>query len=135
MVSCETINWNQYDLQMPYSQSITCQETIRENKIHNLPLNLIVKGDLIKLKPGHTINLYCKNIASNECFERGKVFEHEEINTERKSSHVDELFFGSVTETDHNSFFNTYIESCDLKKVPKTIVCQALETPYLTHLK
>jgi hypothetical protein len=62
---------------MPYSQAISNQLTIRNGKLLNIPLNLIVKGDLILLKPGQTVYLKCKSIHKNknseyEIFEKGK---------------------------------------------------------------
>ena len=45
----QIIEGNHYDPYMPHSQTITCQETVREGKLVNMPLNLIVRGDLIRL--------------------------------------------------------------------------------------
>lgn len=135
------IDINQYDFQMPYSQSITCQETLRDGKLYNMPLNLIVKGDLIRLKPGHMVNIQCQRIDANgeltsDCHEKGKVYESSPSDASRKSSQIDEMYFGAEpTPLDANSFLNSYIESCELKDIPKPIYCQALETPYLIHLR
>lgn len=123
---------------MPFSQSITCQETVREGKLYNLPLNLIVQGDLIRLKPGQTISLSCKSISQDsnsqpEIYQRGSVFEPSNY-TRKKSSLVDEMLYESGKNA-RQSFYDTYVESCELKKVPEPIYCHALETPYLSYLK
>lgn len=158
--SNEQINYNIFDIQMPYSQSISSQETIREGKLYNMPLNLVVKGDLIKLRPGKEINVCCQSISKCpdtndfEKFEPGTIFEPKD-QFDRKSGQMDELFY----RNDHESFFNSYIESCELIKVlfrnikifshfmlhyyyffglfktPESIYCTALETPYLTRLR
>ena len=51
---------------MPYSNSITCQLVIRDGKLLNIPLNLVVKGDLVLLKPGQMVNLACKSVTKNK---------------------------------------------------------------------
>lgn len=135
------IDIKHYDIQMPYSQSITCQETVRDGKLYNMPLNLIVKGDLIQLKPGHMVNIQCQRVDANgeltsDCCDKGKVYEPSPGDASRKSSQIDETYFGfEPMPLDTNSFLNSYIESCELKDLPKPIYCRALETPYLTHLR
>ncbi len=51
---------------MPYSAAISSQLTIRNGKLINIPLNLIVKGDLILLKPGQVVYLKCKSVHKNK---------------------------------------------------------------------
>ena len=51
---------------MPYSAAISSQLTIRSGKLINIPLNLIVKGDLILLKPGQVVYLKCKSVNKNK---------------------------------------------------------------------
>ena len=106
---------------MPHSQSITSQETIRNGKLYNLPLNLLVAGDLIRVKPGQTINVNCQNVKRSkvsgvfESYERGKIFEPVD-NWSRRSTQVDELFFNG-RDNEHGEFLNSYIESCELRQV------------------
>jgi hypothetical protein len=38
---------------------------IREGKLFNIPINLIVLGDQIVLRPGHLVGLNCKSADKN----------------------------------------------------------------------
>ena len=134
---------------MPFSQAISNQLTIRNGKLINLPLNLIVKGDLIILKPGQVVYLKCKSVNKNknsefEIFEKGKLYEAKsELNTSFSSLNNDFMDFIQSNNIS-NSFNNkqtdrisyiSFIDSCEFKQMPDAILCYALETPYLTYLK
>lgn len=51
---------------IPLSQSVSNQLVYRNSKLVNLPLNLVVEGDLILVRPGQLINLKCKPIKDNK---------------------------------------------------------------------
>ena len=54
------------DVNMLGSSSISCQLAIRDGKIVNLPLNLVVHGDVILLRPGETVNVNCRSFEKNK---------------------------------------------------------------------
>jgi hypothetical protein len=59
-------NWSEtsfFPVLMLDSSSITTQLTIRNGKLVNLPINLIVENDLLLIKPGQMINLTCKRLS------------------------------------------------------------------------
>ena len=47
---------------IPFSQSVSNQLVYRNGKLVNLPLNLIVEGDILVIKPGQTVNINCRSI-------------------------------------------------------------------------
>lgn len=49
----------------PQTPSISTQLAIRDGKMATLPLNLIVKGDLILLRPGQIIPVNCRSMIKN----------------------------------------------------------------------
>ena len=160
---------------MPYSAAISTQLTIRNGKLINVPLNLIVKGDLILLKPGQVVYLKCKSVNKNkvnnlkslkanfdltilinlttqkqsqnseyEIFEKGKVYEpNVQLNTSFSSLNNDFIDFIQANNLNTATQLNqpelvsyiSFIDSCEFKKMPDSILCYALETPYLTYLK
>ena len=95
---CENI----FDVDTTYSSSVSTQLTIRNGKLMNLPLNFIVVGDFIMLKPGQMINLNCRSQAlingKHMFFETGKIYSP--IETEKKEHDQDALNnFDSVTSS------------------------------------
>ncbi len=110
------IDYNIFDADMPHSQSITSQETIRDGKLLNLPLNLIVKGDLIRIRAGQIVNVECQRVDTADMLEKGSIYEPVENTVRRRSAQADEMFFNG-RENDHASFLNSYIESCELIQV------------------
>ena len=67
-ILAECINYNTWNsscftpLDAPQSPSMTLQWTIRDNEVINLPTVLLVKGDIIYLRPGQTAPATCKEI-------------------------------------------------------------------------
>jgi len=110
------INYNIFEVDMPSSQSITSQETIRDGKVVNLPLNLLVKGDLIKIRPGQIVNVECETIENCNRLEKGSIYEPFENSGKKRSAQTDEMLFNGK-ENDHASFLDSYIESCELIQV------------------
>lgn len=47
---------------MPYSPSVTLQWTQRDGVLVNLPWALLVKGDIVLLKPGQTSPCYVSRL-------------------------------------------------------------------------
>ena len=139
---CENI----FDADTSYSNSISTQLTIRNGMLMNLPLNFIVIGDLIMLKPGQIINLNCRSQEmineKYESFERGQVYSPIEPN--KKELDQDTLAnFDSLASslyqsrsTNNNDFnIRTLVSSCKFKQIPQCLLCIATETPYLAYLK
>lgn len=59
---CEWIPENYPHIHSPQSPSITLQATIRDGNIVNLPWALLVKGDVIVLRPGQPAPGRCRNV-------------------------------------------------------------------------
>lgn len=51
---------------IPFSQSASNQLVYRNSRLVNLPLNLVVEGDIILVKPGQVINLKCTPVINNK---------------------------------------------------------------------
>jgi hypothetical protein len=141
---CENI----FDVDTTYSNSVSTQLTIRNGKLMNLPLNFIVVGDFIMLKPGQMINLNCRSQAlvngKHMIFETGQIYSP--IETEKKEhAHDQDAMnnFDSVTSslyqnksTNNNDFnIRTLVSSCKFRQIPQSMLCVATESPYLSHLK
>ena len=58
------------NLTTPASPCITLQRTYRDDKLVNLPVSLLVKGDVIYLEPGHKAPANCRRI--DKVIKRGK---------------------------------------------------------------
>ncbi|OTF79026.1 hypothetical protein BLA29_001591, partial [Euroglyphus maynei] len=58
------------NLTTPASPCITLQRTYRDDKLVNLPVSLLVKGDVIYLEPGHKAPADCRRI--DKVIKRGK---------------------------------------------------------------
>ncbi len=56
-------------------QSITSHETIRDGKILNLPLNLILKRDLIRIRADKIVNVECQRLVTASLLEKGSIYE------------------------------------------------------------
>ena len=96
----------------PPSPSITLQPTIRDGDIVNLPWALLVKGDIIILRPGQTAPGRCRSIE-----DENMVLECEEI-------------FAPANEDDLDSF-----SSPRMRKPFKCLYCVLEETPFINSLK
>lgn len=114
----------------------------------NLPLNFVVVGDLIMLKPGQLINLNCRSQEmineKHESFEVGQIYSPIEVNKKETSQDQDTINnFDSLTSslyqsknTNNNDFnIRTLVSSCKFKQIPQCKICVATESPYLTYLK
>lgn len=53
---------NYIDLNCPSSQCVSLQWTIRDSSVINLPVGLLVEGDVILLRPGQVIPAKCQKI-------------------------------------------------------------------------
>ena len=132
-----------FDTATSYSNSVSTQLTMRDGELVNLPLNLIVTGDLVLLKPGQTINLNCKSLqvdtyGNYECFEIGKVYESSGDATKRQLTGASVPNFESLASLyENNKDFNirTLVNSCKFKHIPQPILCEVTESPYLAYLK
>ncbi|CAH1113628.1 unnamed protein product [Psylliodes chrysocephalus] len=102
------------DQYSPFSPCITLQWTYRDGKIVNLPWALLVKGDIIVVKPGQTCPGYCEALDKT---------------TEIPLLHAKEIY--APTLQNANEVFSTpkYRKPLEPKKY------RLLETPYLNNLK
>lgn len=111
------IRWvseNYPSLLSPFSPCITLQWTYRDNKLVNLPWALLVKDDIILIRPGQISPGYC------ECLDK---------NAEYPLLHSKEVYGPPLQHA--NEFFSTpkSRKPLDNKKY------RLLETPYLNNLK
>lgn len=101
-------------------------------------MNLIVKGDVILLRPGQIIELNCRSYEKNstsqdyEYFEVGKTYEPS-VNLPAEKQQT-QLFFDNL-KTHEDIYYKSFDELCEYKQIPKSIVCMALETPYISFLR
>ncbi|GFR33293.1 transmembrane protein 94 [Trichonephila clavata] len=67
-----------YSLHMPLSPCISQQWTYRDGHLLNLPCSLLVEGDIILMRPGHTAPGHCtlfnKEKSAYEYLKRGQIF-------------------------------------------------------------
>lgn len=57
---------NYIDLNCPSSQCVSLQWTIRDSSVINLPVGLLVEGDVILLRPGQVIPAKCQKIKTGD---------------------------------------------------------------------
>lgn len=111
------VNWTAEDyptLLTPFSPCITLQWTYRDNEIVNLPWALLVKDDVVLIRPGQVSPGYCESLDKN---------------TEYPLLHAKEVYGPSLQS--HNEIFST-------PKVRKPLECKRyrlLETPFVNNLK
>ncbi|CAH1273036.1 TMEM94 [Branchiostoma lanceolatum] len=70
--SCSDLGWqeNLYpDLYMPYCPAITAAWTYRDGQLVNLPAALLVRGDVIALRPGQTTPVRCRQLEGDGSLE------------------------------------------------------------------
>lgn len=105
---------NYADLYTPFSPCITLQWTYRDGEIVNLPWALLVKGDIVLIRPGQISPGYCEAL---------------EKQTEFPLLHAKEVYAPSLQNA--NEVFSTpkYRKPLEPKKY------RLLETPYLNNLK
>ncbi|KAF5293602.1 hypothetical protein FQA39_LY03087 [Lamprigera yunnana] len=111
------IKWeahNYPNLLQPYSPCITLQWTYRDGNLVNLPWALLVKDDIILMRPGQISPGYCEALDKN---------------AEYPLLHAREVYGPSIQNA--NKFFSTpkYRKPVENKKY------RVLETPYLNNLK
>ena len=131
---CEDI----FDVETSYSNSVSTQLTIRNGTLMNIPLNLVVVGDLVILKPGQIINLNCKCQKDEEYFEAGKIYNplEEAAKTYKKNRENNfESLASSLHQTNNDFNIRTLVNSCKFKSIPQCLLCVAMESPFLSHLK
>lgn len=112
----DNINWspeNYPQLCSPFSPCITLQWTYRDNKLVNLPWSLLVKGDIILIRPGQISPGYC------ECIEK---------HSEYPLLHGKEIY--APTLQNANEVFSVPKS----RKPLKNMKYKLLETPYLNNL-
>lgn len=101
-------------LLMPFSPCITLQWTYRDNEIVNLPWALLVKDDVVLIRPGQVSPGYCESL---------------EKSAEYPLLHAKEVYGPSLQN--HNEIFSA-------PKGRKPLDCKKyklLETPYVNNLK
>ncbi|XP_057369494.1 transmembrane protein 94-like isoform X2 [Daphnia carinata] len=113
---CEWIPENYPHIHSPQSPSITLQATIRDGNIVNLPWALLVKGDVIVLRPGQPAPGRCRNIAGKN--EPNFTLEADEIYT-------------PLTNSDKAGPFNTPL----LRRPLPCTYCILEETPYVQSIR
>lgn len=102
-------------LNAPYSPCITLQWTYRDNRIVNLPWALLVKDDIILIRPGQVSPGYCESMEKNP--------------TEYPLLHAKEVYGPNLQNA--NEIFST-------PKARKPLECKRyrlLETPYINNLR
>lgn len=112
-----TISWktaNYPDLLTPFSPCITLQWTLRDNELVNLPWALLVKDDIIVIRPGQISPGFCESI---------------EKNAEYPLLHAKEVYGPSLQNA--NEFFSTPKSRKPLNNKKYRL----LETPYLNNLR
>lgn len=113
----DKINWtteNYPNLCSPVSPCITLQWTFRDNKLINLPWALLVKDDIILVKPGQICPGYCESIDKN---------------SEIPLLHAKEVYSPSLQNANEIFSAPKNRKSLENKKY------RLLETPYLNNLR
>jgi hypothetical protein len=116
-------------LNTPQSPCISLQWTLRDGKKVNLPVPLLVKGDVILLSPGRSAPAKCRNI---EAITTYHLNNDQFYSTESKtdfSLNSGELFVPSVDYAT-DSFTNPR-----LRRASKPVKFVVLETPFIVDLK
>ncbi|XP_031353618.1 transmembrane protein 94 isoform X2 [Photinus pyralis] len=111
------ISWeldNYPHLLLPYSPCITLQWTYRDGKLVNLPWALLVKDDIVLIRPGQISPGYCESL--DKCLEYPLL-------------HAKEVYGPSLQNA--NEFFSTPKS----RKPLENRQYRLLETPYLNNLK
>ncbi|XP_025836465.1 transmembrane protein 94 isoform X2 [Agrilus planipennis] len=114
---CKNLKWvtsNYPHLLSPYSPCITLQWTYRDGKLVNLPWALLVKGDLILIRPGQIVPGYCEAVDKNSDF---------------PLLHLKEVYGPSLPTA--NEFFSV----AKMRKPLQNKKYRLLETPYLHNLR
>ncbi|XP_045478027.1 transmembrane protein 94 isoform X2 [Harmonia axyridis] len=112
----EIVKWQQENypsLFMPTSPCITMQWTFRDGELVNLPYSLLVKDDIILVRPGQISPGYCESL---------------EKHTDQPLLHAKEVY--APQGKDRN-----LISSPIIRKPLKSAKYKLLETPYLSNLK
>lgn len=111
------IDWkssNYPNLYSPYSPCITLQWTYRDNKIVNLPWALLVKDDVILIRPGQISPGYCESLDKT---------------SEYPLLHAKEVYGPSLQN--HNEMFS----APKARRPLESRKYKLLETPYTSNLR
>ncbi|XP_050421930.1 transmembrane protein 94 isoform X2 [Adelges cooleyi] len=104
---------------MPYSPSVTLQWTQRDGSLVNLPWALLVKGDIVLLKPGQTSPCHVTRLSEKDKWAPAELSRWEIFNPDLPTSLPNKTTVPSI------------ISRKPLKNVPYILN----ETPYLLNLK
>jgi magnesium-transporting ATPase (P-type) len=105
---------------LPINESVSNQLVFRDNRLINLPLSLIVKNDIIMIKPGETIKVKCRSLNNSNNKNKDELFEQDSI-------------YKPVNRTTKQRLKQK--NPCKFKDTSQPIVCITLETPYLQYLR
>jgi len=114
---------------------------IREGKLLNLPINLIVIGDHVVLRPGHLVGLNCKSVEKNVSFIFGNMKILSPLILKVKTGEYEYFSCGqkyepNIAEDDEILDKYEFLKRIPIKKkIPKPIKCIAEETPYIKFLR
>ena len=64
------------NLHSPISQCVPLQWTLRDREVVSLPINLLVEGDIVYLRPGQSVPGRCKQVlvSTEECSQFSTCF-------------------------------------------------------------
>ncbi|XP_070579950.1 transmembrane protein 94-like [Ptychodera flava] len=117
ITSCASWDEKLYpDLNMPLSRSVSLQWTYRDGNLVNLPCNLLVKGDIIALRPGQLVPT--------------KVQEMEPVNGDTVVEFEPGQMYNPCTE----EIMEEVIEATAHEPM-KPVLYKVLQTPYADTLK
>ncbi|XP_042882289.1 transmembrane protein 94-like isoform X5 [Penaeus japonicus] len=114
-----TVLWsaeNYPHLHSPLSPCITLQWTLRDGNTVNLPWSLLVRGDVIFLKPGQKVPAKCRPLQDSSTGSSGEL-------------HLGDIYSPSLEGIGEG--FSSPKARTPLKPQPHLV----LETPYITNLK
>ncbi|XP_019880978.2 transmembrane protein 94 isoform X2 [Aethina tumida] len=113
----EKVEWkpeNYPNLFTPFSPCITLQWTLRDNKLVNMPWSLLVKDDIILIRPGQISPGYCEAVDKN---------------SEYPLLHAKEVYAPSLQNA------NEILSAPKCRKPLENKKYRLLETPYLNNLR
>ncbi|KAK7076247.1 hypothetical protein SK128_018931 [Halocaridina rubra] len=116
-----TVSWSKENyphLHSPLSPCITLQWTKRDGYMVNLPWSLLVRGDVVILKPGQKAPARCKSLQDTGC-----------ISSNMAELHMGDIYSPSLE--DMGEGFSSPKARMPLKSNPYLL----LETPYITNLR
>lgn len=129
----------------PQSPSITLQPTFRDGKIVNLPWALLVKGDVIVLRPGQSAPGRCRNLKVRILFEalqEGVITstfnafvycQHPEKDAPEFTLEMDEIYAPLVEEKPSSA--GEAFSTPQLRQPLPCVYCVLEETPYIHSIR